>query len=112
MTNAPFPVGLTKTDDRKLNIEWSDGFAQTISVAKLRKGCQCATCIEKRTGAAAKNDAKPTGALPVLSAAEARPIEIIRMRPVGNYAYNIQFSDEHTTGIYTFELLRSFDDES
>jgi DUF971 family protein len=28
------------------------------------------------------------------------------MKPVGNYAYTIAFSDGHDTGIYTFELLR------
>jgi DUF971 family protein len=27
------------------------------------------------------------------------------MRPVGNYAYGIQFSDGHDTGIFTLELL-------
>ncbi len=106
MSETPVPIGLTKTDDRHLVIKWSDGIEQAISVFQLRKGCECATCIEKRTGAALKKD-EPTGLLPVLSAAEARPLEIIRMRPVGNYAYNIQFSDDHTTGIYTFELLRS-----
>jgi DUF971 family protein len=27
------------------------------------------------------------------------------MRPAGNYAYGIEFSDGHSTGIYTFERL-------
>ena len=27
------------------------------------------------------------------------------MQPVGSYAYTIQFSDGHDTGIYTFERL-------
>lgn len=44
--------------------------------------------------------------LPVLSAAEARPLELQGMQPVGNYAYAVAFSDGHDTGIYTFELLR------
>jgi len=29
------------------------------------------------------------------------------MKPVGNYAYGIEFSDGHNTGIYSFETLRS-----
>jgi DUF971 family protein len=29
------------------------------------------------------------------------------MEPVGHYAYSIQFSDGHNTGIYTLDLLRS-----
>jgi DUF971 family protein len=28
------------------------------------------------------------------------------MKPVGNYAYSIEFSDGHNTGIYTLESLR------
>ena len=44
--------------------------------------------------------------LPVLSAAEARPLVIEDMKPVGSYAYTIAFSDGHNTGIYTLEHLR------
>lgn len=29
------------------------------------------------------------------------------MRPVGNYAYSILFSDGHDSGIFTFEFLLS-----
>jgi DUF971 family protein len=29
------------------------------------------------------------------------------MKPTGNYAYGIEFSDGHDTGIFTLELLRS-----
>jgi DUF971 family protein len=43
--------------------------------------------------------------LPVLSLQEARPTEIEHMRPVGNYAYNIEFSDGHDSGIFTFDYL-------
>ena len=35
-----------------------------------------------------------------------RPLKIIAMKPVGNYAYSIAFSDGHDTGIYTLELLQ------
>ena len=43
--------------------------------------------------------------LPVLSPAEARPLRVESMRPVGNYAYAIVFSDGHASGIFTFALL-------
>jgi len=36
---------------------------------------------------------------------EARPLAITTMEPVGHYAYSIEFSDGHNTGIYTLELL-------
>jgi len=97
------PVRLEKTGSRELCIEWNDGVTQLISFRKLRDGCQCATCMDKRMKEQ-KNENR--GGLPVLSAAEARPLDIEKMLPVGNYAYNIQFSDGHSTGIFTFELLR------
>jgi DUF971 family protein len=44
--------------------------------------------------------------LPVLSLEEAQPTAILAMKPIGQYAYGIQFSDNHDTGIFTFEFLR------
>lgn len=87
----------------RLRIEWNDGQKREITLADLRAACPCATCREKR----AAPPAPTPGLLPVLSLAEARPLAIAGMKPVGNYAYGIAFSDGHDTGIYTLELLRS-----
>lgn len=96
------PTELSTTENRELVILWSDGAQQTIPFRRLRKNCQCAGCNEERT-----NPVKaPASSLPVLSAAEARPLMIEKMHPVGNYAYNIHFSDGHQAGIFTFEMLR------
>ncbi len=61
-----------------------------------------------------RSQAAPAAAnlLPVLSTAEARPLTIAKMEPVGNYAYSIAFSDGHDTGIYTLELLRQLGHEA
>ena len=68
---------------------------------ELREKCPCATCREKR------NSPPPSPLqLPVLSTAEAQPMRIVGMKPVGNYAYSIAFSDGHDTGIFAFDLLR------
>lgn len=105
--NQPFelqPVSLSKTEQRELEIEWSDGHTQTISFGLLRKSCQCANCMEKRK---ADDKNSTNGMLNVLSPAEVLPLDVVQMRPAGNYAYNIQFSDGHSSGLFTFELLRS-----
>jgi DUF971 family protein len=34
------------------------------------------------------------------------------MKPVGNYAYGIHFSDGHTTGIYSLDYLRELGEEA
>ena len=107
------PVGLQKSDDRHLVIDWSDGQQQRIPFRSLRDNCRCAHCTEKHkmykpVEQTKAPKPKPTSmALPVLSAAEARPIEIVSMTPAGNYGYKIAFSDGHSSGIYSFELLRS-----
>lgn len=101
------PVALNKTETRQLEIEWSDGFSQVIGFRDLRKACQCANCMEKRKADKADAQEKSKGILNVLSPAETIPLDIIKMQPAGNYAYNIQFSDGHSSGLFTFELLRS-----
>jgi DUF971 family protein len=50
--------------------------------------------------------------LPVLSLAEAQPLRITAMDPVGRYAYGIHFSDGHNTGIYTLESLRELGEDA
>jgi DUF971 family protein len=96
------PTKLAVRDSSRLVIEWSDGQKRSIAFSELRKACPCATCREKRA-----QPPEPSGGLPVLSMAEARPLTILAMRPVGNYAYSIAFSDGHDTGIFTLDLLRS-----
>ena len=96
------PVGLQRTPSG-LQIEWSNGQTGEYSSQQLRDGCPCATCREKH-GPQEPPQSTPMS-LPVLSLAEAQPLRIESMQPVGNYAYNIAFSDGHDSGIYTFEYL-------
>ena len=109
MTTVPYPTDLQLHDESRLEIQWSDGSARQYTLSQIRDRCPCATCREKRTSEAAETI---PAALPILSAAEAQPLRIVSMRPVGNYAYNIAFNDGHDTGIFTFELLRSLGEEA
>lgn len=101
------PTGLSIVDDRFLQIVWSDGVIQRLRIASLRNACPCATCRERKQ---AESQKKPN-LLPVLSKAEAAPLKITKMQPVGNYAYDIDFSDGHGSGLFTIEMLRSFPTE-
>ena len=96
----PYPTNLELTDDAELLITWSDGQQRRYGFSELRDACPCATCREKR-----KAD-EPAELLPVLSATETQPLKVTGMKPVGNYAYTIAFSDGHDTGIYSLDLLR------
>jgi DUF971 family protein len=42
----------------------------------------------------------------ILKPEEAAPVRATAMFPVGNYAYQINFSDGHNSGIFTLEQLR------
>lgn len=96
------PTDLKIVDEKSLLVTWSDGQRRRYSFVELRDRCPCATCREKR-----RSVQKPPNLLPVLSAAEALPLRIEGMKPIGTYAYKIAFSDGHDTGIFSFELLRS-----
>ncbi len=104
---APYPTQLELRGESALLIHWSDGAAREYGIRELRDACPCASCREKR-----KEPPQSTTLLPVLSAAEARPLKLLGMNPVGNYAYSLNFSDGHDTGIYTFEHLRSLGREA
>ncbi|MEM9585645.1 MAG: DUF971 domain-containing protein [Planctomycetota bacterium] len=96
------PTELQRVGNSGVSIIWSDGTTTKWSTGQLRSVCPCALCREKKQSNQEK--AVPT-MLPVLSAAEAAPLTITGMRPVGNYAYNIAFSDGHSSGVYQFALL-------
>jgi DUF971 family protein len=99
----PIPRSL-KGDQTALAIEWSDGRADRIAWRTLRDRCPCATCRVKR--------AEPPSAFTILKPEETVPLRATGMSPIGNYAYQIDFSDGHKTGIYSLELLRTLGDPS
>lgn len=90
-----------KNDGQALVIEWSDGITHRLPWKLLRDCCPCATCRMQHNVPPA-----PKPLLSVLPLAEARPLAPVSVRPMGNYAYSIAFSDGHNTGIYPLELLR------
>ena len=99
------PVGIRREGESVIVIDWSDDTTTRWTVGELRKACPCATCREKRRGEANTKQSKPR-MLPVLSAAEARPLLIESMKPVGTYAYSISFTDGHSSGLFTFPILK------
>ena len=91
-------------DAEALTLEWADGAVHRVTWRELRDRCPCATCANEK-----ENPSPPAGGglLQVLSLAETQPLRVVGMRPMGNYAYAIQFSDGHNTGIYSLDFLRS-----
>ena len=102
--SAPVPTSIARVADPAaagaIEIAWSDGRRSVYTPRLLRDACPCATCRETRATPA------PTPLLPVLAPAETIPLAITAMKPVGQYAYSIEFSDGHSSGIYTLDYLR------
>ena len=95
------PQYLKMLDPDTLQIKWADGEIRRYGVSELRKNCPCANCKEKKSA-----PDPPVTSLPVITTAEAQPLRITEMRPMGRYAYAIHFSDGHDSGLFTLESLR------
>jgi len=93
-TTAP-PESIALSDNGELLIEWPGGVRSTIPPLALRDQCPCASCVEEGTGRKLLDRAS----IPP----DIRPLEV---RGVGNYAIQIQWSDGHGTGIYSWDTLR------
>ncbi|MFM8573623.1 MAG: DUF971 domain-containing protein [Pirellula sp.] len=103
MNSEIVPTAIQRTDHGGIRIVWSDSSETQWTPVELRNVCPCATCKEKLK---AKEDRKSGGLLQVIPLQEAKPLKIDSMQPVGNYAYNVRFSDGHSSGIFSFALLK------
>lgn len=103
----PLQLTALRGDAESLHITWSDGVIHHLRWSLLREKCPCATCRVKRDA-----PSQPAPLLQVLKPEEAQPLRATAMQPLGNYAYHIDFSDGHNTGIYSLEFLRQLGEES
>jgi ATP-binding protein involved in chromosome partitioning len=90
----PIPHAINRQNEG-LTIEWEEnGHAGFYPARALRLACPCAACVEEMSGRPLLDPA----AVP----ADIRPVSIAL---VGAYGIKINWSDGHSTGIYTFERL-------
>ncbi|MCH7796814.1 MAG: DUF971 domain-containing protein [Planctomycetes bacterium] len=84
------------TEQRSLEITWEEGHIGRYPYRTLRGECPCAGCVDELTG---------VRTLDIASIAE--DITIGDMQLVGNYALRINWSDGHSTGLYSWKMLRA-----
>ena len=101
MTVEAIPTRLNLKKDEKLEIEWQDGHTCVYPISYLRSKCPCATCKTVRD-----EQKQAKSLLTVLPGNYAKPLAVVNAELVGNYAMKIAWSDEHDTGIYSFQYLR------
>jgi len=101
---SPANLHLHKAGDEPgLEITWADGRQCRLPLRFLRKHCPCAGCQGER-------DLLGRQLLPIVKTTYDGPITATGAELVGNYALRIDFSDGHTTGIYSFRYLRELDE--
>ncbi len=101
----PSSVKIHVSTGKGVDIAWADGHASHYDFVYLREECPCATCNDER---AKKADA------PAVAPAAPSPLQMFKPKPgaraaqaVGHYAIKIDFTDGHSTGIYSYDYLRT-----
>lgn len=79
-----------------IQIRWSDGYEATLSNHAVRCACPCALCVDEYTGRRTLDPAKVP-----------QDVRFSNAHTLGNYAVSFEWSDGHTTGIYSWDYLRS-----
>lgn len=89
------PEHIAISKSKGVKIDWKDGHSSEYGLHYLRDNCPCATC----TGAHGNPPSTPFEMY--------KPtLKMLGVEPVGNYAVRINWSDGHSTGIYSFEHFR------
>ncbi|MEM9034394.1 MAG: DUF971 domain-containing protein [Actinomycetota bacterium] len=102
MADARFEVDQIEVDrSSHVWLRFSDGYEATFAVGPLRLACPCAQCRGRRELGQ-----------PVAAPAAIADIRISDARLVGNWGLGIDWSDGHATGIYAWEVLRRWAEQT
>jgi ATP-binding protein involved in chromosome partitioning len=99
--SAYTPTKLDQRGPRELAITWADGAESVLEVRALRIACACAECVDEWSGQPRLDPAEVPD--------DVRPVQI---HGVGRYAIQIDWSDGHSAGIYSFRRLRELGGQS
>lgn len=88
----PMEIGVAGSE---LAITWDDGWRTLTKLKFLREQCPCAGCVDEWSGKRTLD--------PATIRDDIRPL---KMEPMGNYALQVTWSDGHSSGIYSWDLLR------
>lgn len=94
----PDHIAISKS--KGIQIDWKDGHHSSFGLVYLRDHCPCASC----TGAhgTPPRPHQAASPFPLFQAA----LRILDVEPIGNYAIKINWSDGHSSGLYSWEHLR------
>lgn len=80
--------------DESVTVTFADGFEARFDLETLRSACPCAGCRSRRDrGQPAWTPGR-------------QPLEVVDASLVGAWGLGIAWNDGHSTGIYSWEVLR------
>ncbi len=82
--------------DESVRVEYADGEVATFPVEALRAACPCATCRGMRE----------RGGTPWPPAGGPATISVVDAQFAGAWGLQLRWSDGHSTGIYSWTVLR------
>jgi DUF971 family protein len=106
----PASVKIHVSTGKGVDITWGDGHASHFDFIYLRENCPCASCNDERDKKAAERPAPANATAPVASSVLPmyKPKPGARSaQPVGHYAIKLDFTDGHSTGIFSYDYLRT-----
>jgi DUF971 family protein len=98
----PIDVKVRVSTGEGVDITWADGHTSHFDFPYLRDNCPCALCNDEREKTKKVGGSSASSPLPMFKP----KVTAKSANAVGNYAVQIQFSDGHATGIFSFEHLR------
>ncbi|MGH9558906.1 MAG: gamma-butyrobetaine hydroxylase-like domain-containing protein [Bryobacteraceae bacterium] len=102
-TTVSEPEHIAISKSKGIKIDWKDNHHSEYPLVFLRDECPCATC----TGAHGTEPQKSNYSAPTNPFQMYKPaLKMLNVEAVGNYAIRIEWSDGHSTGIYSFDHLR------
>ena len=97
---SPEPEHIAVSKSKGIRIDWKDGHPSEYGLRYLRNQCPCATCAEAHKSGAV---AEPQSPFQLYKPA----LKMLAVKPVGSYALQIEWNDGHSSGIYSYDHLRS-----
>jgi DUF971 family protein len=90
----PTPTKIDKHSATEMLLGWSNQEEYSVPFVELRYYCPCAGCVDENTG---KRTIQRSSVSP-----DIRPLGVSL---IGRYAVQINWSDDHSTGMYHYDRL-------
>ncbi len=87
-------------DQRILELVWQAQDITRLPFQAVRQGCRCAVCVDEFTGRRLLDpDSVPAD------------LDVLDVSLTGNYAMKFRWSDNHDTGLFTWDHLRQIGEQ-